>query len=137
MRTVLLNLSIQNVQIIPKLEIPTRNDRFLRKQAVKKQGEFGSVKSAVVAHVWLNDNSMKIRLIASGIFAVSLDRGGNKLTMGVKQCQVILYVVQCCVTKCVPPPEKPNNSAFSVQKGAVFAGVLIDSNNQSVLRQRK
>ena len=30
-------------------------------------------------------NWMKIRLIASGIFAVSLDRGGNKLSMGVEQ----------------------------------------------------
>ena len=66
-----------------RLDNSVLNGRY---ELCKKQGEFGSVKSAVVAHVWLNDNSMKIRLIASGIFAVSLDRGGNKLTMGVKQC---------------------------------------------------
>ena len=49
-----------------------------RSELFKKQGKFGSNKKGVVvvvARVWLNDNSLKIFLIASDLFVVSFGIG--------------------------------------------------------------
>ena len=68
----LLLLFLTTLGVCQLLDSSFLNSRY---ELFKKQGEFGSVKSAVVEHVWLNDNSLKIPLIASGIFAVSLGIG--------------------------------------------------------------